>query len=97
MPLPSRTPLGNVYLLGNQRNECESSGEVWYMGYLDCLERTAEKVPICNPLKKLLISSRELRNLITHQLVYLPIHIFPTIVFRKTEEDTEEENQEIRK
>lgn len=67
------------------------------MGYLDCLERTAEKVLICNPLKKLLISSRELKNLITHQLVYLPIHTFPTIIFRMAEEDTEEENQEIRK
>lgn len=65
----------------------------WYMGYLDHSERMAEKVPLCNPLKNLLISPRELRNLVDQQLLYLPIHIFPA-VFRVAEEDTEKENQE---
>lgn len=64
------------------------------MGYLDHhLERMAEKVPVCNPLKKLLIAPRELGNLMK-QLVYLPIYILPAVVFRMPE-DIEKESQEI--
>lgn len=68
----------------------------WYMGYLDHqLERITGKVAVCNPLKKLLMAPRELRNLISQQLADLPTYIFPTVDFRMAEEDTDNENQEI--
>lgn len=66
------------------------------MGYLDhCLQKMAEKVPVNNPLKKLLRSPRVGESHKPTIGLFANMHIFPTAVFRMAEEDIEKENQEI--